>query len=91
MRVTSYFDVVLCSSSSQTLATPSMLARFARSGPQSHPPLKILDPPMDWPLLKALLHLVGLYTEIIEIQASYFSLPTVVAASCEVYYLVDQQ
>jgi len=23
-----------------------MLARFARSGSQSHPPLKILDPPM---------------------------------------------
>ena len=39
-RDLSYFDVVLCISSSQILATPSMLARFARSGSQSHPPLK---------------------------------------------------
>jgi len=46
MRVTSYSDVALCPSSSQILATPlhpqaqtaSMLARFARSGSQSHPP-----------------------------------------------------
>jgi len=26
--------------------TPSMLAHFARSGSQSHPPLKFLDPPV---------------------------------------------